>query len=72
MQMNWDLAEAAKDKELVNIVKTISMYKKEAKPPVAKKAVVAKETAGKKTAKTVKKPVAVPKKTVKPGSTPAK
>ena len=74
MQMKWDLAEAAKDKELVSTVKKISMFKKgeekkapaskkqAAKKPVAKKAPASKKPAVKKTAVS-KKPAA--KKTIK-------
>jgi len=58
MQMKWDLTEAAKDKELTGIIKTISVYKKEVKKPAAK----AKRPATKKAA--AKKPVA--KKAAKP------
>ena len=51
MQMKWDLALAAKDRELTNIVRSISRFKKE---PAAGKKPAAKKTAGKKAA--AKKP----------------
>ena len=57
MQMTWDIAEAAKDKELVKIVKGITKFEKDstAKKPSAKKP-AAKKPAAKKRA--VKKPAA--------------
>ena len=54
MQMKWDLAEAAKDKKLVNIVKNISRFKKE---PAAEKKAEAKKPASNR-AKIAKKQVA--------------
>jgi len=70
MQMNWDLAEASKDKELTKIVKSISMFKKgEVKKPAASKKPVAKKKASKKPAAkkaAAKKPVKEAKVTKKP------
>ena len=51
MQMKWDLAQAAKDKELASVVKNISKFKKD---PSAGKKPAAKKKAGKKAA--AKKP----------------
>ncbi|MCL2190467.1 MAG: HigA family addiction module antitoxin [Treponema sp.] len=52
MQMDWDLAEAAQDKKLMDVVKKISKFQKDpsaGKKPAAKKPVAAK-AAAKKTA----------------------
>ena len=81
MQMKWDLVLAAKDKELANIVKSISKFKKEsaagkaaagkkaaAKKPASNRAKIAKKQVGRKkaSAKTAKKPASrASKKTVK-------
>ena len=54
MQMKWDLAEAAKDKNLVNIVKSISKFKRD--PAAGKKAATKKPASNK--AKIAKKLVA--------------
>ena len=73
MQMQWDLVEAEKDKDLMGIVKNISEYKKEAKSPAGKKAAAVPETAAKKKGKTEKKSAgATTKRTGKSGNSPAK
>jgi len=69
MQMAWDLAEAAQDKKLMDLVKKISKFEKDpdagkktaAKKPAAGKAVAAKAAGKKPVAKkpAAKKPVAV-------------
>jgi addiction module HigA family antidote len=68
MQMKWDLAQAAKDKSLMNVIKGISRFKKEqaggakssAKKTTGKKPAAKKPSARKPAAKKVaaKKPVA--------------
>lgn len=72
MQMRWDLSEAAKDKELAKLIKSIPRVQKptaggkekaaaEKKPAAAKKAAADKKPAATKKAAAVKKPVAVKK-----------
>ena len=78
MQMKWDLALAAKDRELANIVKNISKFKKDsaagkmaagkkaAKKPASNRAKIAKKKVARKkaSAKAAKKPASrSPKKT---------
>ena len=80
MQMKWDLVLAAKDKELANVVKKISKFKKEsaagkkaagkkaAKKPASNRAKIAKKKVTRKKAsvKAAKKPASrSPKKTVR-------
>ena len=76
MQMKWDLDQAAKDKSLMNIVKSISRFTKApaggAKLSAAKKTAAKKPAAKKAAVKTAKKPAAAKaKKTVRRGG-PAK
>jgi addiction module HigA family antidote len=76
MQMKWDIAEAAKDKALVKIVKSISRVKKGAasggdKASTTKKSAAAKKKAAKTRKPITKKRVAKPKKAVKRGRKPA-
>ena len=74
MQMKWDIAEASRDKALMNIIKNISRVEKGTasggdKKPAAKKAAAAKKPAKKKPAakkKAGKKPVAKKKAAKKP------
>ena len=85
MQMKWDIAEAAKDKELMKIVRSISKVKKSTteRPAVQKKSApkktapvrkpaAAKKSAVKKSTAVKKRPTAKAKKTVKRGRPAAK
>ena len=67
MQLKWDLVLAAKDKELANIVKSISRFKKE---PAAGKKAAAKKPAGNR-AKIAKKQVTRKKASAKAAKKPA-
>jgi addiction module HigA family antidote len=76
MQMKWDIAEAAKDKALIKIVKSISKVKKGAAGGKDKTTAAKKPGAKKKTTKTrktaTKKRAAKPRKRGRPAATRAK